>query len=115
EARNQTLLEAAMRGAEDGAALVAKLLAFSRKQVLEPQLIDLNKFVSSSSQLLRSAMGETVKFEVVLAGGLWRTAVDPNLLESALLNLTLNSRDAMPDGGRVTIETANTFLDDDYA
>jgi PAS domain S-box-containing protein len=113
--RNQSLLEAAMRGAEDGAALVAKLLAFSRKQVLEPQVIDPNKFVSSSSQLLRSALGEGINFEVVLAGGLWRAMVDPTLLEAALLNLTINSRDAMPNGGRVTIETANAFLDDDYA
>ncbi|HUB97372.1 MAG TPA: ATP-binding protein, partial [Stellaceae bacterium] len=103
------------RGAEDGAALVAKLLAFSRKQVLEPQVVDANKFVSGASQLLRSALGEVINFEVVLAGGLWRTLVDPTLLEAALLNLTINSRDAMANGGRVTIETANAFLDDDYA
>jgi len=115
EQRNQTLLQAAMRGAEDGAALVAKLLAFSRKQVLEPQVVDANKFVSGASQLLRSALGEVINFEVVLAGGLWRTLVDPTLLEAALLNLTINSRDAMANGGRVTIETANAFLDDDYA
>jgi PAS domain S-box-containing protein len=115
EQRNRTLLEAAQRGAEDSASLVAKLLAFSRKQVLEPQVIDLNKFVSGASQLLRSALGESINFEVVLAGGLWRAMVDPTLLEAAVLNLAINSRDAMQAGGRVTIETANAFLDDDYA
>jgi PAS domain S-box-containing protein len=113
--RHQTLIQAAQRGAEDSASLVAKLLAFSRKQVLEPQVMDVNKFVSGASQLLRSALGEGINFEVVLAGGMWRTMVDPTLLEAALLNLTINARDAMPTGGRVTIETANAFLDDDYA
>jgi PAS domain S-box-containing protein len=113
--RNVTLLQAAQRGADDSAALVAKLLAFSRKQVLEPQVLDLNKFVSGASQLLRSALGEAIHFEVVLAGGMWRTMVDPTLLEAAILNLTINSRDAMQAGGRVTIETANASFDDDYA
>lgn len=112
---NQAPLAAAMRGAERSAALVAKLLAFSRKQILEPEIADLNKLISHSSDLMRSALGETIGLEVVLAGGLWRTMVDPNLMETALLNLVINARDSMPNGGLVTVETANAHLDGDYA
>ena len=67
------------------------------------------------SDLLRRAIGETVTVEVVLAGGLWKTAIDPNQLENVILNLAVNARDAMPDGGKLTIETANTYLDEAYA
>jgi PAS domain S-box-containing protein len=113
--RGRALLDAAVRGAESGAGLVSKLLAFSRKQVLAPVATDLNKLVSNVAQLLRSAMGEAINVEVVHAAGLWRTLIDANLMESALLNLALNARDAMPAGGRLTIETANASLDDHYA
>jgi PAS domain S-box-containing protein len=118
EIRNEadcSVLAAALTGAEAGAALISKVLAFSRKQVLAPVPCDLNKVVSDASQLLRSALGETVKLEVLQADGLWRTMIDPNLMETALLNLALNARDAMPRGGLLTLETANTFLDDEYA
>ena len=115
QAPGRELLAAAMHGAESGASLVAKLLAFARRQVLEPAVTDLNKLVANSSSLLRSALGETVKLEAVLAPGLWRTLIDPHLLESALLNLVINSRDAMPGGGVVTIKTENVSLDDEYA
>jgi PAS domain S-box-containing protein len=115
EEADRSLLASAMRGAESGATLVSKLLTFARKQVLEPVATDINKLVGNSSQLFRSALGETVKLEVVLAAGLWRTWIDRNLMESAVLNLVINSRDAMPNGGLVTIETANAHLDDDYA
>jgi signal transduction histidine kinase len=115
EAAARELLAAAMRGAESGASLVAKLLVFARRQVLEPAVIDLSKLVADLSSLLRSALGGAVKLEVVLADDLWRTSIDPNLLENALLNLVINSRDAMPGGGLVTIETVNVSLDDDDA
>ena len=115
EKADRALLASAMRGAEAGAALISKILAFSRKQVLSPAPTDLNKVISNSTQILRSAVGETVQLEIVLAAGLWRAMADPTLVESALLNLALNARDAMPNGGRLTIESGNAALDDHYA
>jgi CheY-like chemotaxis protein len=76
--------------------------------------VDLNTLVSGMSDLIRRTLGETIAIETVLAGGLWRTEADPNQVESAVLNLCVNARDAMPDGGKLTIETANTHLDDGY-
>jgi signal transduction histidine kinase len=76
--------------------------------------VDVNRLVASMSELLRRTLGEQITIETVLAGGLWHTHTDPNQLESAILNLAVNSRDAMPDGGKLTIETANTHLDRDY-
>ncbi len=113
--RARPLLEAAMRSAQRGAALTGRLLAFSRRQTLAPQVIDLNRLVSGMSELLRQTLGEAIAIETVLAGGLWQTTIDPNQLESALLNLAINSRDAMPSGGKLTVETGNTYLDDAYA
>ena len=84
-----------------------RLLAFSRQQPLEVKSVDINRLVQGMSELLRRTIGETVTIETVLAGGLWKAAVDPNQLENAILNLAVNARDAMPDGGRLTIETAN--------
>jgi signal transduction histidine kinase/CheY-like chemotaxis protein len=108
-------IDNAMEGAERAALLTSRLLAFSRQQPLEPKVIDPNKLVGSMSEILRRTLGENIRMETVLAGGLWRTNVDPAQLESALLNLAVNSRDAMPDGGNLTIETANCDLDDRYA
>jgi signal transduction histidine kinase/CheY-like chemotaxis protein len=108
-------VDAAMEGAERAATLTHRLLAFSRQQPLVPQPIDVNKFVSGVSDLLRRTIGEQIHVESVLAGGLWRTRVDPTELENAILNLAVNARDAMPEGGRLTIETANCHLDDNYA
>jgi PAS domain S-box-containing protein len=113
--RSLQLLAGAKRAAEQAAALTQHLLAFSRRQALAPQVVDLNKQVGTVSELLRRILGENIAIESVLAGGLWRTRVDPNQLESTLLNLAVNARDAMPDGGKLTIETGNTFLDEDYA
>jgi PAS domain S-box-containing protein len=113
--RSLQLLAGAKRAAEQAAALTHHLLAFSRRQALAPQVVDLNKQVGAVSELLRRILGENIAIETVLAGGLWRTRVDPNQLESTLLNLAVNARDAMPDGGKLTIETGNTFLDEDYA
>jgi PAS domain S-box-containing protein len=109
------LLGLATSAGERGAALTHRLLAFSRQQSLSPQHIDINRHVSGISELLRRTLGEAIAIETVLAGGLWRCFVDPNQLESALLNIAVNARDAMPDGGKLTIETGNTYLDEEYA
>lgn len=108
-------IDSAMRGAERAATLTQRLLAFSRRQPLSPKPADVNRLVAGMSDLLRRALGETISLETVLAGGLWRVEVDPNQLEAAMLNLAVNARDAMPDGGQLTIETANARLDERYA
>ena len=111
----QPLIESALRAAHQGAGLTRGLLAFARRQALQPETIDVNKLVGGMSELLRHSLGESIAVETVLSGGLWRIRVDPNQLQSALLNLALNARDAMPHGGKLTIETSNTYLSDDYA
>ena len=113
--RMRRSVENATRGAQRAAALTQRLLAFSRRQPLEPKPVDVNKLVSGMSDLLRRTLGEQVSVEVVLAGGLWRTHADPNQLESAILNLAVNARDAMPDGGKLIIETANTEIHEEQA
>ena len=113
--RVRTWLGNCRQAADRAATLVQRLLAFSRQHPLEVKSVDINRLVQGMSELLRRTIGETVTIETVLAGGLWQTAVDPNQLESAILNLAVNSRDAMPEGGRLTIETANCHLDERYA
>jgi signal transduction histidine kinase/CheY-like chemotaxis protein len=108
-------LNNAREGAQRAAVLTARLLAFSRQQPLAPQLLDPNKLVGGISELLRRTLGENIHVETVLAGGLWRTFADPAQLESAIINLAINARDAMPTGGKLTIETANSDLDERYA
>ncbi len=105
----------AMRGAQRAAALTQRLLAFSRQQPLDPKVVEVGKLVSGMSELLRRSIGEQVSIETVLAGGLWRVNIDPNQLEVAILNLAVNARDAMPEGGSLMIETANAHLDQNYA
>ncbi|KQV49574.1 histidine kinase [Pelomonas sp. Root1217] len=114
-ARHRRAAASAMSGAKRAAKLTQRLLAFARRQPLDPKALDINVVVQGISELLRRSLGETVELETVLAGGLWNVEVDPNELESALVNLAVNARDAMPNGGKLTIETANAHLDDAYA
>ncbi len=108
-------LDGALGGAHRAAGLTQRLLAFSRKQPLEPVVSDVNALVRGVEELLRRSLGERVRLELALAAGLWRTRVDQGQLENALVNLAINARDAMPKGGSLTIETMNGFLDDAYA
>jgi PAS domain S-box-containing protein len=104
-------ITAAHGAASRAATLTHRLLAFARQQTLEPKAVDANRLVSDMEELVRRTVGPSVTIETVLAAGLWPCFCDPNQLENALLNLCINARDAMPDGGRVTIETANTWVD----
>ena len=108
-------IDAVGRSADRASSMTQRLLAFARRQPLEPKALDANKLVAGSTELLRRSLPETIAMETALAGGLWWTQADPNQLESAILNLALNARDAMPAGGKLTIETANAFLDETYA
>jgi PAS domain S-box-containing protein len=105
----------AMRGARRAESLTQRLLAFSRQQPLDPKPTDLGRLVTGMSDLLRRTLGERVTVEVVLGGGVWQALADPNQLELAVINLAVNARDAMPNGGKLTLETANVYLDDKYA
>jgi len=102
------------QAADRAASLVQRLLAFSRQHPLEVKSVDINRLLQNMSELLSRTIGETVAIETVLAGGLWNAAIDANQLENAIVNLTVNARDAMADGGQLTIETANCHLDEHY-
>lgn len=104
----------AFQGAERAATLTSRLLAFARRKPLSPEPINLDKLVGGLSDLLQRTLGETIALETVSGAGLWPAHADPAELESALMNLAINARDAMPDGGKLTIETANVSLDENY-
>ncbi len=110
----ERFIDAAMKAADRAAALTHRLLAFARQQPLSPEPLDANKMIINMSDLLRSTLGEHIAIETVSAAGLWRTKADALQLENALLNIAINARDAMGDGGRLTIETANSYLDAAY-
>ena len=110
----QRFMDAATSATERAAVLTQRLLAFARQQPLAPQPIDANKMIGNMSDLLHSTLGEHIQIETVTAAGLWMIHADLQQLESAVLNIAINARDAMPDGGKLTIETANAYLDDDY-
>ncbi|MBL6080655.1 PAS domain S-box protein [Belnapia sp. T18] len=105
-------ITAALGASRRAAALTHRLLAFTRRQTLEPKPTDVNRLVAGMEELVRRTVGPAIDVEIVGAAGLWATLVDPNQLENALLNLCINARDAMPDGGRLTVETANRWLDE---
>jgi PAS domain S-box-containing protein len=105
-------IQAAQSASRRAASLTQRLLAFSRRQTLDPRPTEINKLIAGVEELLRRTVGPAVTLEIAGAGGLWLTKVDASQLENALLNLCINARDAMPDGGRITIETANKWLDE---
>jgi len=104
-----------MSAADRGAELTSRLLAFARRQSLEPKVCDINALIAGTDAMLRRTLAENIEIELVRSGGLWLAELDPGQLENAVLNLALNARDAMPDGGKLTIETGNAYLDQDYA
>jgi PAS domain S-box-containing protein len=115
DARARRYVDAALEGASRATSLTQRLLAFSRQQPLNPEVLDINTLVPGMSELLAHSLGTDIRLETVLAAGLWRTHADRNQLENVVLNLAVNARDAMPEGGRLTIESQNAFFDDRYS
>ena len=111
----ERFITGAMASANRAAALTHRLLAFSRRQPLDPRAVEVNPLLASMEDLLRRTLGENITLEMATASGLWLTKCDPNQLENAVLNLVINARDAMPDGGKLTVRTANAELDAGYA
>jgi PAS domain S-box-containing protein len=105
----------ALEAAQQGARLTHQLLAYSRRQPLDPKVVNVASFIEDTTQLLRRTLGETIEIRRMIPADLWTTRIDPHQLQNALLNLAVNGRDAMPKGGVLIIEAANTVLDDDYA
>jgi len=114
DSRSHGYVENALGGVQRGATLTQRLLAFSRKQMLSPDVLDLNVMIRGMTELLQRTLEEHIEIEVVSAAGLWTCFADKIQMENVLLNLALNARDSMPSGGRLTIETANVWLDDTY-
>jgi nitrogen-specific signal transduction histidine kinase/CheY-like chemotaxis protein len=108
-------VDGALDGAQRAAGLTQRLLAFSRQQPLAPKILNINRMVSDMSELLVRTLGETIEVETVLGAGLWHVEVDASQLESAIVNLAVNARDAMASGGKLTLETSNAYVDEKYA
>jgi CheY-like chemotaxis protein len=115
EPEAEEALAVALNAVQRGADLTSRLLSFSRRQPLRPAVINANSLIGDMMRLLHRTLKEDLDVETVLAAGLWAIEVDPAQLENALINLAVNARDAMPGGGKLTIETANTRLDEEYA
>ncbi|MBM0207496.1 response regulator [Micromonospora sp. STR1s_5] len=113
--RAEMRVQSALAGVARGAKLAKQLLAFARRQPLEPKVVNVGRLVQGMDDMLRRALGGEIETETVVAGGLWNTLVDPDQIENAILNLAINARDAMEGQGRLTIEASNAFLDDEYA
>jgi PAS domain S-box-containing protein len=115
DARAERRIDNALAAVSRGAKLASHLLAFGRRQPLEPRVVNLGRFLHAMDDMLRRAIGAEIELETVVSGGLWNTFVDPGQIENALLNLAINARDAMEGQGRLTLEAGNALLDDDYA
>jgi len=108
-------VEEIRRAAQRATSLTHQLLAFGRRQVLQPRVLDLNEIVENMNRMLQRMIGEDIQFLTILSPGLWPVKVDPGQIEQVIMNLVVNARDAMPEGGRLTLETANMNLDEEYA
>jgi len=113
--RAEARVQNALAGVSRGSKLASQLLAFGRRQPLEPKVVNIGRFIKGMDDMLRRALGEEIEIETVVSGGLWNTQVDPGQIENAILNLAINARDAMNGHGRLTIEAGNALLDDRYA
>lgn len=112
--RAEMRVQSALAGVARGSKLASQLLAFARRQPLEPRVVNVGRLLKGMDEMLRRALGGEIEVETVVAGGLWNSLVDPDQLENAVLNLAINARDAMNGEGRLTIEASNAFLDDEY-
>ncbi len=113
--RAEARVQNALAGVSRGSKLASQLLAFGRRQPLEPKVVNVGRFIKGMDEMLRRALGEEIEVETVISGGLWNTQIDPGQIENAILNLAINARDAMDGQGRLTIEAGNALLDDRYA
>ena len=113
-ARAEMRVQSALGGVARGSKLASQLLAFARRQPLEPRVVNAGRLIKGMDEMLRRALGGEIEVETVVAGGLWNSLIDPDQLENAILNLAINARDAMNGEGRLTIEASNAFLDDEY-
>ncbi|MGF9567548.1 type II toxin-antitoxin system ParD family antitoxin [Neorhizobium sp. BT27B] len=113
--RAEAKINNAMAGVSRGSKLASQLLAFGRRQALQPKVVNISRFIRDMDDMIRRAIGEAIEVETIVSGGLWNTFIDPTQIENALLNLAINARDAMDGQGKLTIELSNAHLDDTYA